>query len=85
VRFQGRQSVRVANEIRGARREAPPGFLDIADVVIDQRPVECLLWVMDGAAGLRGERPQDLQHRTSRHRIFEGSRAGGGRGAATHR
>ncbi len=26
----------------------PPGVLDIADVVIDQRPVECLLWVTGG-------------------------------------
>ena len=42
---QRRQSVRAANEIRGARRDDLLGTLDIADFVIDQRPVACLLWV----------------------------------------
>ena len=34
-----------ASETRGARRDDPLGVLDIADFVIDQRPVECLFWV----------------------------------------
>ena len=42
---QRRQSVRAANEIRGARHDDLLGTLDIADFVIDQRPVACLLWV----------------------------------------
>ena len=45
---QGRQSVHAANEIRGARRDDPLVFLDIADCVIDQGPVKCLLWVTGG-------------------------------------
>jgi hypothetical protein len=44
---QGRQSVRAAIEIRGARRDDPLGTLDIADFVIDWRPVACLLWVIE--------------------------------------
>jgi hypothetical protein len=42
---QRRQSVRAANEIRGARHDDLLGTLDIADFVIDQRPVACLRWV----------------------------------------
>ena len=45
---QGRQSVRAANEIRGARGDDPLGTLDIAEFVIDQRLVACLLWVTSG-------------------------------------
>jgi hypothetical protein len=45
---QGRQSVRAANETRGARGDDPLGILDIAAFVIDQRPVECLFWVTGG-------------------------------------
>ena len=36
---------RAANETRGARPDDPSGILEITDVVIDQRPVECLFWV----------------------------------------
>jgi hypothetical protein len=36
---QGRQPVRAADEIRGARRHDPRGILDIADVGTDRRLV----------------------------------------------
>ena len=61
---QRRQSVRAANENRGARRDDLLGTLDIADFVIDQRPVACLLWVISGCAGQTAARQVNPNKRT---------------------
>ena len=61
---QRRQSVRAVNEIRGARRDDLLGTLDIADFVIDQRPVACLLWVISGCAGPSAAWQVNLKKRT---------------------